>query len=193
MTNDTIDLSSHPASRIDAFWYWIIGKLGNFQAFIIEHWIKEPVWRSFDGRVNTPKTMTDRHLANTIDMINRTGETVPCFPALLREQTRRRELASVQADRFTAAFFEETEADKARRAEQLVLVTADYIPPGWLRAAVWHEGQKETQRLYVTSSGAKVELNRRGTWTWWRPHRHHITCSDPKITLEAALEAATED
>lgn len=189
--NPTIHLGHDPATPKDAFWYWIVGALGAIQAFIIERLIKEPVWRSFDGRVNTPRTMSDRHLSNTIAMLDRwiaEGEGAPPqYTALLREFEYRQELMAVRAARAYAELLERERPQRERKEAQLALVPVDYNPPGWI---ILHGGTLDW-RGYKTEEGAKVSLNQHGTWSWWRPHLHHIACTDPKTTLDEALAHAS--
>lgn len=195
MTNDTIDLAQHPTSPHDSFWYWIVGKLGDLQDFIIRYKIKEPVWRSFDGRVHVPSTMSNSHLANTIRMIDRLvedGEPEPAqYPALQKEFSHRQHLASVRWARAHAEQIAKDTEDQARRKQQLELVAVDYVPEGWIRM---HVADDSPARIYKTEigPGAKVSLNRHGYWSWWKAHLHHIACTDPKTTLEEALAAALE-
>lgn len=84
-----IDILKDTSSRSDAFWYGIVYVLGRMQERIIRRCIKDPVWRTADGRFCSPRTMTDVHLKNTIRMLERTGETTDIYPALCAERARR--------------------------------------------------------------------------------------------------------
>jgi hypothetical protein len=74
----------------DAVWYKVVYLLGTLQTLICDHVIKEPVWRSFNGRVTLIKDMEDRHLTNCIMMLQRNGDrSSPMFGRMLREAYKR--------------------------------------------------------------------------------------------------------
>lgn len=194
MINKEIDLEKHPASLKDAFWYWVVGCLGDVQAIIIEKKISKPVWRSFDGRVTTPCMMSDRHLENTVKLLERefqeNGEPFPPqYPALLRELHERRRLQAIRAQKLRNDYDMKMSFRKAARDAQLSLVPADWQPPeGWIAK---HVATNENRaRVYMHASGAKVSLNMEGLWNWWRAGEHHIPCTIPRIMITDAFYAA---
>lgn len=190
MNNETLDLKKHPTSKKDAFWYWLIGMLGKLQAFIIQYQIKEPIWRSFDGRVYVPRTMSDQHLGNTVALIERRfgeGEPMPPqYQALTRELQHRKNLEKIRTERQRAQFAAREVADIELRNAQLRLVPDNYTPEGWFALHELGSGA----RSYRHESGALVSLRKNGMWCWWRAKMHHVACKYPTITLQEALDAA---
>jgi hypothetical protein len=75
----------------------------------------------------------------------------------------------------------------------LLMIPFDYIPPPgwWPRHHAPAPFSQTYERCYSHLSGAKVTLNRFGTWSWWKPHAHHIN-NVPCETLGEALEKALE-
>lgn len=62
---------SRAASGWDRFWYTVIWLLSSVQALIFTRCLRQPVWRSFDGSVVTPTTITNAHLRNLVHMLKR--------------------------------------------------------------------------------------------------------------------------
>lgn len=91
MDHRFIDFDRDTTSASDAFWYRVVWLLGALQAFVLRRCVKQHVWRSFDGQVNTPRSMTDRHLFNAIRYCERGGESsTPVYLAMCSERARRR-------------------------------------------------------------------------------------------------------
>lgn len=89
------DRAKDDASPADRFWYQVVWRLGTLQEIIFRERIKEPVWRSYNGKVYSPKTMSDDHLHNMVQMCLRRHryerEPLPVeFPAFQAELQRRR-------------------------------------------------------------------------------------------------------
>ena len=187
MKNATLEPEKHTTSPEDAFWYGIVKKLTDIQAFIMEHMIKEPVWRSFDGTVHVPRTMTDRHLYNTLMMLSREGETgTPIYRAILKEYERREQIKHAQVAEQLEKDREKNAENAKRRKTQL-----DNYPPFMVLPNGWAEDSATVEyRSYRHMSGAKVFLGNDGYWLWFKANRHHIQCRDKKETPWAAMEAA---
>jgi hypothetical protein len=84
-------LSRSTTSRWDRFWYTVVWGLGSLQQLVLRRCIRQHVWRSFDGVVNTPATMTDRHLVNTIRYCERNMESDrPIYAEMVAERDRRK-------------------------------------------------------------------------------------------------------
>jgi hypothetical protein len=73
----------------DRFWYFVLYLLGVVQELIILLCIKEHCWRSQNGKVRTLRQMDDRHLGNSIRMLERTGDSGQQLTHLYAEQFRR--------------------------------------------------------------------------------------------------------
>lgn len=198
--NKEIDLEKHPSTLKDAFWYWVVGVLGDVQAIIIERKVREPVWRSFDGRVTTPKMMGDRHLEKTVAMCQRDfadGEPYPVqYPALLKELHERRRLQSIRAQRLRTEQAAKDAEFNSRRAAQLEVVSSERFERGSeesLRTG-WEAMHLPGAdiRVYEHLTGAKVSLGKFGNWLWWRAGKHHYSCATPRETLESAMAAARD-
>ena len=202
MINDRIDLKKDPATPSDAFWYGVVGLLGDLQEQIITRFIKAPVWRSFNGKVRTPRMLSDEHLRNTIAMIERRraeGEDLPPeYPALFAERLRRLDkkrqeplydkLRRYALDEARHRPRRETVYDLLRLEEQKQadVMIAALLPPGWQSTS--------TGKLFRhTETGAVVSRSKEGRWLWYRAHKHHIPCHEPKDTREEAIAAALED
>lgn len=77
-------------SLSDRFWYAVVYGLGTLQTWIIRFCIQQPLWRSADGSVRTASMFNDRHLSNTIRLLERERQTEnPIYSALLAESRRR--------------------------------------------------------------------------------------------------------
>ena len=88
--NDTYKtLIGSATSRWDKFWYTIVWWLGSLQTLVLSYCIKQPVWRSMNGRVHTPATMSRSHLLNSIRYCERNGQFDESYAAMLREADRR--------------------------------------------------------------------------------------------------------
>ena len=83
---------SRPGVRgADRFWYWVVDVLAFLQAWVLMRRIKRPAWRSFDGRVTLVQDMSDRHLHNTIRLLERTQQVgLPIYLFMVREAAHRR-------------------------------------------------------------------------------------------------------
>ncbi len=78
------------AKGADKFWYVVVWCLGSLQHLVLAYFVRQPVWRSFNGVAYTPVSMSDRHLVNTIRFIERNNARLnPIYPKLLEEQLRR--------------------------------------------------------------------------------------------------------
>lgn len=192
MKNATLDPKHDTTSAKDAFAYWLIHKLGNVQAFLYEHVIEQPVWRSFDGSVHVPRSMTDRHLFNTVSLIEREGETnKPIYRALRAEYDRRQTEKMVQ---LAMRIDEQRVIDSENLARRKIAL--DNTPPFMALPSAWvsvSTPNPEQTRVYKHDSGAKVFLSSEGYWLWFKANRHHIQCRDKKDSLWAAMEAALQD
>ena len=88
-----IDIRKDTTSRWDAFWYAVVYGLGRAQHAIIRFLIRDAVWRAYNNRVYSMRTLSDQHLFNIIRMIERDAVhgvlPPPEYEALVREQRRR--------------------------------------------------------------------------------------------------------
>ena len=66
------DRSGLPARA--RFGLWLVHVLAWLQTIIYRRVIRGTVWRSADGRVMLVSQMTDRHLLNSIRMLERAGD-----------------------------------------------------------------------------------------------------------------------
>lgn len=71
------------------FGYWIVRALGTLQALVQARLIKEPVWRSANGKCTPISRMSTGHLHNSLRMLQRTGDQ-PELEACLRAEYGRR-------------------------------------------------------------------------------------------------------
>lgn len=100
MLNPYIDFARDTTSKSDAFWYRIVWLLGTLQGWVLDRCIKQPVWRSFDGTVHTPRSMTDGHLLNSIRFCERNNEEVQPTYNALRAEAKRRNLTLLKEHRY---------------------------------------------------------------------------------------------
>ena len=63
--------------------------LDALRAWLYARAVKEPVWRTFDGRVMLVREMSDGHLRNAIRMLSRPGDSPVMLAALQSEHWRR--------------------------------------------------------------------------------------------------------
>jgi hypothetical protein len=101
------DHAEDDASPADRFWYQVVWRLGTLQEIIFRERIKEPVWRSYNGTVHTPRTMADGHLYNMVQLCLRRQadgkEPLPLeFPAFQAELQRRKGQSKFRAVRARA-------------------------------------------------------------------------------------------
>jgi len=59
------------------FLYWMVHQLGTIQAFILVIMVKEPIWRSQDGRVSRLRDLSDNHLYNVHKLLLRAEQPDP--------------------------------------------------------------------------------------------------------------------
>ena len=83
-------------SRYTRFLYWIVYQLGTLQAFILVVLIREPVWRSHDGRVRRLRDLSDAHLRNAAKRIMRDQPPDPVAYLQINLEQRRRGNESVE-------------------------------------------------------------------------------------------------
>ncbi len=105
MTARLQDLIKDVSNPSDAFWYKMLWRLGTLQELILKEKIKQPVWRSSNGTVNTPASMSDKHLYNMVQSCFRQheeGEPLPLEFAAFQEELKKRNPRRLQAlsDRF---------------------------------------------------------------------------------------------
>jgi hypothetical protein len=74
----------------DRFIYGLVFALGTLQKALLKL-VREPLWRSQDGRVRTARNIKSKHLKNIIRLLEREGETDdPFYPFACAELERRR-------------------------------------------------------------------------------------------------------
>ena len=59
----------------DKFWYGVVRWLGDLQEYILKHHIKEPYWKSHNGRIRFLRDMDDSYLVNVERKMQREGQT----------------------------------------------------------------------------------------------------------------------